>query len=158
MDADKWQNHIDRALQAAKEEGKLQNLPGEGKPLKLEDETHTPEHLRLAHRLLKDHGFAPDWIMHSQEIDQKKKQLLHNMQKAVRAYKGALGDAGRHTGGDAETRRLRAHNTWKLAHQTLEEATAKLNKEILSYNLKVPAGVTHKALINLERELAQLLS
>lgn len=158
MEPDKWQNHIDRALQAAREEGKLQNLPGEGKPLKLEDETHTPEHLRMAHRLLKDHGFAPDWIMHGQEIDQKKNQLAHNMKTAVRAYQGAIGDAGRQTGADAETRRLRAHSTWKLARQNFEEAAAKLNKEILNYNLKVPEGVTHKALINVERELAQLLS
>lgn len=157
MQSDKWQNHIDRALQNAREEGKLNNLPGEGKPLKLDDDTQTPEHLRMAHKLLKDHGFAPEWIMHGQEIDSKKHQLVQSMKKAVRAYKGTLGDAERDPAADAETRRLRAHSTWKLAKQNFEEAARKLNKEILSYNLKVPNGVTHKALLNVERELEQLL-
>ncbi|MDQ2694985.1 MAG: DUF1992 domain-containing protein [Pseudomonadota bacterium] len=47
--------HIQRAL----ERGELQNLPGEGKPLHLDDDTLIPEELRAAYRLLKNAGFLP---------------------------------------------------------------------------------------------------
>jgi hypothetical protein len=78
------------------------------------------------------------------------------MRKGVRAYQGALADADR-----SETpfeRRQRAETAWQRAQAAYRLAAAKLNGEVLRYNLKVPPGVAQKALFNIERELEQMLN
>jgi hypothetical protein len=152
----RWQTAIDRALQQAKDEGKFSDLPGEGKPLKLEDDSHTPEHLRLAHKLLKDHGFAPDWIIEGQELDARRDALLAGMHQAAQAYRGVIQDTARAAEG-GEARRARAQSAWRLAQDTFNEAARKLNKQIVTYNLKVPPGITHKPLVQIDQEIERLL-
>jgi len=39
--------------------GELDNLPGQGQPLHLDDDHSVPEELRVAYRLLKNSGFLP---------------------------------------------------------------------------------------------------
>lgn len=47
----------ERKIQEAIEEGQLDNLPGYGKPLELEDLSHIPPDMRMAYTLLKNSGF-----------------------------------------------------------------------------------------------------
>jgi hypothetical protein len=46
-------------IRAAQEEGEFDNLPGNGKPLPLEDESGIPEDMRLAFKILKNAGCLP---------------------------------------------------------------------------------------------------
>ncbi|MFB4414036.1 MULTISPECIES: DUF1992 domain-containing protein [Pantoea] len=46
-------------IKAALEKGELSNLPGSGKPLQLDDDSHVPPELRAGYRLLKNSGFLP---------------------------------------------------------------------------------------------------
>lgn len=46
-------------IRAAQEKGELSNLPGEGAPLHLDDDSQVPQELRAAYRLLKNSGFLP---------------------------------------------------------------------------------------------------
>ena len=39
--------------------GDLDNLPGQGQPLRLDDDSFVPEELRVAYRVLKNSGFLP---------------------------------------------------------------------------------------------------
>ena len=39
--------------------GELDNLPGAGKPLELDDDSHVPGDLRAAYRILKNAGYVP---------------------------------------------------------------------------------------------------
>lgn len=50
---------VEQQIRAAQEKGELSNLPGEGAPLQLEDESGVPPELRTAYRLLKNAGFLP---------------------------------------------------------------------------------------------------
>ncbi|MBS0883804.1 DUF1992 domain-containing protein [Pantoea sp. JGM49] len=50
---------VEQQIRAAQEKGELSNLPGEGAPLQLEDESGVPPELRTAYRLLKNSGFLP---------------------------------------------------------------------------------------------------
>lgn len=53
---DEWaERHIEKALK----NGELSSLPGEGKPLVLDDNSHVPESLRASYHLLKNAGFLP---------------------------------------------------------------------------------------------------
>jgi hypothetical protein len=46
----------------------LQNLPGEGKPLTLDDDSHVPAELRAGYRILKNAGFVPPEVALRNEI------------------------------------------------------------------------------------------
>ncbi len=52
--------------------GDLDNLPGCGEPLQLDDDSHVPAELRAAYRLLKNAGFVPpeiEWRREMAEIE-----------------------------------------------------------------------------------------
>ena len=150
-----WSSHIDEQLQKAINEGQFSNLPGEGKPMKLDLDPNVPEHLRIAYKLLKDSGYAPEWIMHGQEIDVRRQELFDNISRGVRAFRGALQDAERDPV-NGQQRAARANQAWNVARQAFEATAKRLNREILSYNLKVPHGVTHKFPFSVEREIERL--
>ncbi|MBL8258577.1 MAG: DUF1992 domain-containing protein [Candidatus Competibacteraceae bacterium] len=46
-------------IQEAIERGELRDLPGEGKPLQLDDDSAVSEELRAAYRILKNAGYLP---------------------------------------------------------------------------------------------------
>ncbi|HZH59452.1 MAG TPA: DUF1992 domain-containing protein [Metabacillus sp.] len=47
-------------IKKAIEEGEFDNLPGQGKPLKLDDMSHIPEELRVAYKVLKNSNMLDD--------------------------------------------------------------------------------------------------
>ncbi len=49
-------------IRQAIERGDLDDLPGAGKPLLLEDDTLVPEELRMAYRVLKNAGYVPEEV------------------------------------------------------------------------------------------------
>ena len=57
----------ERRIAEAVSQGELDDLPGAGKPLALEDDRLIPEDLRVAHRILKNAGLVP------REIEQARK-------------------------------------------------------------------------------------
>ena len=61
---------VEQRLEEAVSRGELANLPGEGRPLELDDDALIPEELRLAHRILKNAGYVPPEIETLNEIAQ----------------------------------------------------------------------------------------
>lgn len=57
---------VEQRIKQAQEKGEFDNLEGNNKPLKFTD-NNVPEELRLAHKILKNAGFAPP------EVELKKK-------------------------------------------------------------------------------------
>jgi hypothetical protein len=49
----------ERKIAEAIARGELDDLPGAGRPLDLDDDAMIPEELRLAHRILKNAGYVP---------------------------------------------------------------------------------------------------
>ena len=49
----------ERKIAEAIERGELDELPGAGKPLDLEDDPLVPEEVRMAYRVLKNAGYVP---------------------------------------------------------------------------------------------------
>ncbi len=58
----------ERRIAEAIAKGELDDLPGEGRPLALDDEALIPEELRLAYRILKNAGFVPPEVQALNEI------------------------------------------------------------------------------------------
>jgi hypothetical protein len=63
-----WNKLAEERIKAAMERGELDNLPGAGKPLELEDDSHLDPELRLAYKVLKNAGFTPPELDVKNEI------------------------------------------------------------------------------------------
>jgi DnaJ homolog subfamily C member 28 len=128
---------IDQILQDAMRKGEFDNLPGAGKPLVLEDESNIPEDMRLARRIMKDNDIVPDWVEQRKEIEASRERALSALRKAaqLRTNAQAVG--------------------WERAQATFGEEVARINRSILSYNLKVPRGITHMPAMDAAREITR---
>ena len=70
------QRLAEEKIQAALDRGDLDNLPGQGKPLNLDDDRYVPEELRAGFRLLKNAGYLPPELEIKKEIQQVEALLL----------------------------------------------------------------------------------
>lgn len=59
---------VEARIERALERGELTDLPGQGRPLSLEDDTRVAPELRLAYRILKNAGYVPEEIEMRREI------------------------------------------------------------------------------------------
>lgn len=66
----------EQKIKEAIERGELDNLPGRGRPLNLEDDTFVPEDLRAAYRVLKNAGYLPPEIELRKEIVTLKELIM----------------------------------------------------------------------------------
>lgn len=58
----------EQRINEAVEKGELDNLPGQGKPLNLDDDTHLPPEMRMAYRILKNAGYVSPEVEQRREI------------------------------------------------------------------------------------------
>jgi hypothetical protein len=72
---DAWNLVAERKIREAMEEGVFENLEGAGQPLDLSENPFEDPSQRMAHRLLKNNGFAPVWILEGKEIEQDIRRL-----------------------------------------------------------------------------------
>ena len=106
-----WSSLVEQRVRRAQADGEFDDLPGQGKPLPPLDDAHTPPELKLAHRLLRAHDLAPQWVTLGQDVEERRARLLRR--------------GGRHD----------------------VEDLARLNRDMLRYNLMAPPGVPRKALL-----------
>ena len=71
-------------IQEAIERGELRELPGEGRPLRLDDDSAIPEELRAAYRILKNAGFLPPELQLRKEV-REAEQLLQQLPESERS-------------------------------------------------------------------------
>jgi DnaJ-like protein len=72
---DEWNFIAERKIREAMAEGAFDHLEGTGEPLDLQEDPFEDRSLRMAHRLLKNNGFAPAWIEESKEIEAESRRL-----------------------------------------------------------------------------------
>jgi hypothetical protein len=66
---------VEQRIKEALEKGEFDDLPGKGKPLALEDDSHIPEDLRIAYKILKNADCLPPEIQERKEIMQMEDML-----------------------------------------------------------------------------------
>ena len=73
-----WLWTAEEKIKEAMEAGDFKNLPGAGKPLVLEDESHVPLELRLTYRMLKRAGVAPEEVLAQKNLAALRAKLLQD--------------------------------------------------------------------------------
>jgi len=129
---------IDQIMAKAQADGLMDNLPGQGQPLKLDDDEMVPAEYRLGFRMLKTSGFAPPWIEARREIDEERAQIAN-----------WLGDARRRWPYLAAPPRAALQAAYR---HKLDD----LQRMIMNFNLKAPPGVDHIEGLRKADELAKL--
>ena len=146
--------NVSEQIEEAMERGEFRNLPGKGKPLKLDTNPFLTPQVRMANRLLKENGFAPRWIELKKEIKQEKGQLerlLINL-KSRRERLAVLIQQHPH-----RREAVRQSFEYELARgiARYSEKLENLNKKIQRVNLLMPTRNRQYALINEEAALTR---
>ena len=87
---DEWHFIAERKIQEAMEDGAFEHLDGTGAPLDLSENPFEDPALRMAHRILRNNGFAPAWIEEGREIDAGIRYLkasFHRLDEVERAQR-----------------------------------------------------------------------
>jgi DnaJ homologue, subfamily C, member 28, conserved domain len=129
---------IDQIMAKAQADGLMENLPGQGQPLKLDDDEMVPAEYRLGFRMLKTSGFAPPWIEARREIDEVRAQTTNWLNDARRRWPYLAAPA---------RAALRVAYRRKLDD---------LQRLIMNFNLKAPPGIDHVEGLCMADELGKL--
>lgn len=135
-----WSDLVERRIQEAMADGAFEKLPGKGKPLNLGRNPYLDPSLELAYGLLKNNGYAPEWIARDKEIRQ-------NLEAARARLR--LAWAQRQDGPAQEA-------DWQVAVARFEESLTQLNGKIDDFNLIVPISSCQRIRLRLADELRQL--
>ena len=76
----------EQKIKEAQERGDFDDLPGKGKPLKMEDDSRVPAELRMAYKILKNAGYTPPEIQIKKEILQIE-DMLSNVKDEKEKYR-----------------------------------------------------------------------
>lgn len=87
---DAWQLVAERKIREAMEEGAFDRLEGTGKPLDLTENPFEDPADRIAHRLLKNNGFAPAWIEEAKEIEAESRRLRERGENSKPDFQGRV--------------------------------------------------------------------
>jgi hypothetical protein len=77
---------VEERIRMAQQRGQFKNLAGSGKPLKLEDDSHIAEELRLAYKILKNAECLPPEVELKKEIE-RTEELLRGMGDTAAKYR-----------------------------------------------------------------------
>jgi len=79
-----WRKIAEDRIREAIERGELNDLPGKGQPQRLEDDSHLPEELRMAYKVLKNAGYTPPELDVRKELAQVEDLLVNAPDEAAR--------------------------------------------------------------------------
>jgi DnaJ family protein C protein 28 len=140
--------NIEEHLRKAIEEGKFDNLPGKGEPLRLDEANpHADPEWELAYRMLKESGFSLPWIETLHEIEKDIDVALEELQRAWKWRIIYL---------SADVPDEKASAEWERSQDVFKNKLASLNKRIRDYNLQVPNARFQRPALNYERELEKI--
>ena len=124
---------IERQIREALEAGVFDDLPHQGQPLPLEDDTAAGE-WAMAHRMLRNAGAAPPWI----EADKAVRALLAELEATI-----------------AGAPRMRATGLVR-ARNDVTRLVEETNRTIMRVNAEAPTLRQHRRSLDLAVELARL--
>ncbi len=136
--------NIEELIRKAFEEGKFENLPGNGRPLQLDDNPFEDPDWRLANHVLRNAGFTLPWLETRREIEAALVSARNDLKRAWNWQKDARAS-------DLDSRAI--DHQWQQSVDKFREQIADINQRITSYNLETPSTYFQLSKIRVEREL-----
>src|SRR5262245_21630548 len=143
-----WESVLDKKIREAMERGEFDDLSGKGQPIDLAENPFEDPDWRLAHRMLRNAGFAPAWIE-----DRKGIEAEIEVAKATLGRVWTVMQNARHT-----KHHESAEARWQSAREEFRLKCADLNQRIDTWNLKAPAVGFHRRRIDFAREIERIMS
>ena len=137
---DRWESLVDKLIRESMERGEFDELPGKGEPVDLRENPFEDPDVRTAHRLLRNAGFAPAWVEERKEIDASLQLAQSTLRRARDLYRHEMPEGAR----------------WQRAVREFRETVAELNQRIRMYNLKAPATVFHRKVVDVDDWIREL--
>jgi hypothetical protein len=131
--AHSWESLVEKQIREAMDAGAFKDLPYQGRPLPLEDDSAAGE-WAMAHRMLRNADAAPPWI----EADKEARRLLGEIE--VLFERASRSPAGRRARVEAELRQL------------ADDA----NRTIQRLNAEAPTLQQHRRLVDVPELLGRL--
>ena len=142
---------IDEQIKRAIAEGKFEQLPGKGKPLRLDENPYENPEWRTAYHILRNSGFTLPWIESRREIE----ELLIDARNALlltwELYKNPSNTP------NFEESPYEAEEEWERALRMFEGRIETINQKIKTYNLEVPVSSFQILALDVERETESVL-
>lgn len=142
----RWESLVDQKIREAMEQGEFDDLPGKGEPIDTSENPFEDPEMRLAHRMLRNAGFAPSWIEERKDIDAEADVARTNLGRAWSILQRAR---------DTE-HEVSAKARWEKSLSSFRQQAADLNRRITAWNLKVPGAIFNRKLIDADREIQRI--
>lgn len=150
-----WEKWVDQQIREAQERGEFDNLPGRGKPIDLTPNPHD-QGQELSFKILKDAGFAPEWIELDKTIRNKLQRARAALVRQWQWRRARLGELSERSDSWSKAERSRVEAGWQDAVSAFGLELDEINQEIADLNLKVPSSRFQRPMLDAARELAQL--
>ena len=137
---------VEEHIKKAMEQGKFDNLPGAGKPLRLEENPWEDPEWSMAYHILQNAGIPLPWIATRKEIEAEMENARAGLK---RTWDWKQAQEKRQPKGFIE-------DTWRRALEAFNQQVSAINQRIQSYNLEAPGPQFHLYPVDATREIAQL--
>ena len=145
---DRWARIVDHLLGEVIGDGDISDLPGAGKPLPLNEDSHTPEDQRAAFKIMRDNEVAPEWMNLAKSVEKSAAKIGAEIEKRVQEMDAAFDGEGSSPAGKTSIK-------WSRYVNRLYERIERHNRDVLLHNLKAPSGITHKPILDGEKLIKQ---
>lgn len=150
-----WESWIDQQIREAQERGEFDDLPGKGKPVDLTPNPYAQDR-ELAYKILRDAGYAPDWIELGKAIRSRLERERATLARRWAWREARLAELAARSGRWAEEERGRTEASWRRAVAAFEEEVAAINREIVELNLKAPSPRFQRSRVDAAREIERV--
>jgi DnaJ family protein C protein 28 len=151
-----WESWVDQQIREAQDRGVFDQLPGKGRPLDLTPNPYAQEQ-EMAFKILRDAGYAPEWIELDKVIRGKLERSLAMLARRWEWRELRLGELAVCSSEQSELERLRVEAGWQRAVAAFEAEVEGINREIAELNLKVPGPRFQRSMVNPDREVGRLM-
>lgn len=150
----KWQTFVDERVRKWIGDGDMSWHPKAGQPLNLDEDSYTPEDMRLAYKIMQENDAVPAWMALAFTLRDKHGKIMRKMQQYARDFLQRKQEA---LNSGSILRLQQVEKRWDEAQKRLHEEITAYNRELLDYNLQVPPSIEQMIPLNAETLIVQAL-